>query len=86
MTWNVVHNGTSRVEMAWKETDGPEIASRSKPSGFGTTLIRRVIESDLEGDVDLAFEPQGLCGVMTFPLNAATAEFGDLSGASEQTN
>jgi PAS domain S-box-containing protein len=78
--WNVVHNGASRVEIVWSEAGGPEIQSGGKQSGFGTTLIRRVIEYDLEGNVELAFEPEGVRGVMTFPLKAS-ANLNDLAGA-----
>jgi two-component sensor histidine kinase len=78
--WKVVHNGASRVELVWREAGGPEIQNGGKQSGFGTTLIRRVIEYDLEGNVELAFEPEGVRGVMTFPLKAS-ANLNDLAGA-----
>jgi PAS domain S-box-containing protein len=78
--WNVVHNGASSVEIVWSEAGGPQIQSGGEQSGFGTTLIRRVIEYDLEGNVELAFEPEGVRSVMTFPLKAS-AELNDLAGA-----
>jgi hypothetical protein len=48
-------------------------------------LIQRVIQSDLDGNVGLLFEPHGLRAVMTFPLKVL-AEFDDLSGVSDQTS
>jgi two-component sensor histidine kinase len=85
LEWNVTNNGTARVEMTWGEAGGPTIEPGDKPSGFGTALLQRVIESDLEGSIDLHFEPHGLRGVMTFPLHPP-GEFGDLSGVSKETS
>jgi two-component sensor histidine kinase len=78
--WNVIDNGASRVELVWSEAGGPEIQSGGEQSGFGTTLIRRVIEYDLEGDVELAFEPAGVRAVLKFPIKAS-ADLNDLTGA-----
>jgi hypothetical protein len=39
-----------------------------------------VIEYDLEGNVQLTFEPEGVRGVLTFPLKAS-ADLNDLAGA-----
>jgi two-component sensor histidine kinase/PAS domain-containing protein len=83
LEWSITHNGTSRIEMMWSEAGGPRVEAGAKKSGFGTTLIQRVIEDDLEGNVDLAFEPHGVRGRMTFPLDILT-EYRDLSGMSAQ--
>jgi PAS domain S-box-containing protein len=85
MKWNVIENTTPRVEMVWSEAGGPRIEADARRSGFGTTLIQRVIQSDLDGNVGLLFEPHGLRAVMTFPLKVL-AEFDDLSGVSDQTS
>ena len=85
MKWNVIENTTPRVEMVWSEAGGPRIEADVRRSGFGTTLIQRVIQSDLDGNVGLLFEPHGLRAVMTFPLKVL-AEFDDLSGVSDQTS
>jgi two-component sensor histidine kinase len=70
--------------LIWREAGGPNIEAGAKRPGFGTTLVQRVIQNDLEGNVDLLFEPRGMRVMMTFPLNVP-AEFADLAGASAQT-
>lgn len=53
--------------MSWREQGGPAVTVADS-GGFGTTLIRRVIEYDLKGKVDLRFPPEGMHGRLTFPL------------------
>jgi two-component sensor histidine kinase len=67
VTWKVVHNGVSLVQLFWTEIAGPPLRP-GENSGFGTTLIRRVITYDLDGRVDLSFAPQGLRAMLGFPL------------------
>jgi two-component sensor histidine kinase len=37
-------------------------------AGVGTDLIRELIPHELGGSVDLAFDPDGVCCRMRFPL------------------
>jgi two-component sensor histidine kinase len=41
--------------------------------GFGTTFITRSVEYDLDGEVAMRFEPQGLRFEMNIPLPATSA-------------
>jgi two-component sensor histidine kinase len=80
LRWEIIQNGTPQVRIVWSEHGGPPV-NASKRTGFGTTLIQRVIAYDLEGEVDVSFAPQGVHATMTFPLRSGT-QFNDLPGAA----
>ncbi|MCY1666838.1 sensor histidine kinase [Rhizobium sp. SL86] len=56
------------VRLTWKETDGPSVQA-PESTGFGTTLIQRMIGYELLGDAQLSFKPEGLICEITFPLH-----------------
>ena len=45
--------------MSWGESGGPRVEKPSR-SGFGSTIIDRLLEASLEGEVDLDWRPTGL--------------------------
>jgi two-component sensor histidine kinase len=45
--------------MVWSEHGGPEVVPPAQ-SGFGTSLIERVLAQDLGGQVTLEFPPDGV--------------------------
>ena len=47
------------LRLEWKEREGPPVTAPSR-RGFGSRLIEQGLESDLEGRVELAFEPDGV--------------------------
>jgi two-component sensor histidine kinase len=49
----------SEFVMSWTERAGPNVAPPSR-RGFGSTVVTRMAESSLDGDVDLDFAPAGL--------------------------
>jgi two-component sensor histidine kinase len=53
--WSV--NG--EFTLSWIERGGPEVAPSGR-RGFGSTVVKAMAESSLEGDVDLDFAPAGL--------------------------
>jgi two-component sensor histidine kinase len=76
-------NGTIRVEwsieeregpavfgMAWLEDGGPPVA-KPRRSGFGRTVIERMIAQALEGKAILDFAPGGIVWRFTCPANRA---------------
>jgi PAS domain S-box-containing protein len=72
LTWfqREEHDRTKLV-VNWKELDGPPVKPPSR-RGFGTRLMERCIERDLSGELDLAFDPDGLsCRI---ELDMASAE------------
>lgn len=55
------------LHLSWEEAGGPAV-NVPTAHGFGTRFIRRSLTADLEGLVDLAFEPGGVSCRMSFPL------------------
>ncbi|MCR6628600.1 MAG: PAS domain-containing protein [Magnetospirillum sp.] len=59
ITWTQVRNPSPALEIQWKEQNGPEVPA-SPGRGFGRFLLEKGIAHDLDGEVDLRFEPQGV--------------------------
>ena len=59
------------LNLAWRECDGPPVIPPTR-RGFGSRLMERCIEVDLDGQLELAFEPDGVCCRMTIPAGEAT--------------
>lgn len=67
--WNVSPtNGSSQVRLLWSEAGGPPVSPPLK-LGFGTQLIRRSVQLELDGEADLSFPPDGMVCQMRFPLH-----------------
>ena len=66
--WQEISSGgTPKVRLTWIEKGGPPV----KPAtgkGFGTKLIERVMNYDLEGEAALDYRPEGLQCVLEFPV------------------
>ena len=56
-----------RLKLAWRESGGP-CGSPPRRRGFGSRLLERSLASDLDGEVQLAFEPSGIVCVIDAPL------------------
>jgi PAS domain S-box-containing protein len=65
-------DGSLHLRLTWREAHGPRVAAPTH-HGFGSRLIRRSIEGELAGQVDLAFLPGGLAAELSFPLPAPFA-------------
>ena len=64
-TLNSKHNPPT-LTLDWLETDGPLIPP-STVKGFGFRLIRRSIERELKGKVDIQFATTGISCSMLIP-------------------
>ena len=60
--------------IVWKERGGPAVEEPAGNRGFGSFLIERVLAADLQGEVELLFQPDGLCCTIAFPEQSAFAE------------
>jgi PAS domain S-box-containing protein len=60
-----------QVYLDWIEQGGPKVTAPTK-RGFGTTLMERCIERDLDGRIDCHFEEKGLHCRLTIPMSALT--------------
>lgn len=54
------------LEIRWAETGGPPVTEPER-QGFGTTIIRRSIPFDLQGEADVRFDPGGLRATFKIP-------------------
>jgi two-component sensor histidine kinase len=59
--------GRPQMRMRWAESGGPVVEIPQK-SGFGTQLIVRICEYDLEGHASLTYRPEGLLCEFTIPM------------------
>lgn len=55
------------LALAWTETGGPRVAQPPSRKGFGGTVITASIEQQLQGQVTLAWLPEGLHATMWIP-------------------
>jgi two-component system, chemotaxis family, CheB/CheR fusion protein len=62
-----------RLHVSWTEVDGPRV-EKPRRKGFGTRLIGDGLAYELDGQVDLDFNPEGLRCVIDVPLNAEVGE------------
>lgn len=68
VTWSVAqHGGRRRLDFTWRETGGPPVTPPAR-RGFGSVLIEINLASELETQVDLAFEPAGVVCRVSVPL------------------
>jgi two-component sensor histidine kinase/ActR/RegA family two-component response regulator len=72
--WSVPEEGM--LEINWSERLKPANGPLSEPTrtGFGATLLRRVVEEQLGGRVTRSFEPYGLRCRLEIPLDHARIE------------
>jgi PAS domain S-box-containing protein len=56
-----------RLEMHWEEAGGPPVQVPSR-RGFGTKLIERSLSQELNGSVEIKFEPAGVVCTIVAPL------------------
>jgi PAS domain S-box-containing protein len=68
ITWSVLKTTTgSRLVMRWEERDGPPVVTPSR-QGFGSRLIQEGLARELNGDVRLIYEPEGVVCTLDAPL------------------
>jgi two-component sensor histidine kinase len=63
----------ARLKLRWKEVGGPNVEKPAN-TGFGTRLIERGLAGDLNGEVTLNFERDGLICVVDAPIDGAPAQ------------
>jgi two-component sensor histidine kinase len=55
-----------RLVLQWQERGGPPLEEPPDRAGFGITLVRRTVESQLAGSVDFDWRPGGLVATLEF--------------------
>ena len=69
------------LHLRWEESGGPPVQP-PKRRGFGTRLIERSLAMDLEGDVEIRFDPSGVVCTVDAPSCRTTRLFRDRSRAA----
>jgi PAS domain S-box-containing protein len=68
ITWDRVNlDAGAKLLFEWRELGGPPVAAEI-PSGYGSSLIRKLIPHELGGMVDLVLAPEGLICKIEIPL------------------
>ncbi|WP_168771070.1 HWE histidine kinase domain-containing protein [Palleronia sediminis] len=65
VTWT---RGDAALSLIWEERDGPAIEQEPGATGFGSQLVRTVVEGQLKGDLVTDWRPEGLRVTITLPL------------------
>jgi PAS domain S-box-containing protein len=69
-TWDVVPiDGRRALHLEWRECNGPPVELPTR-HGFGLTLLERVLQTQCQAQVRLAFDPAGLQVEIELPLMA----------------
>ncbi|HEX7885357.1 MAG TPA: HWE histidine kinase domain-containing protein [Phenylobacterium sp.] len=69
VTWSVDRPADpTAVQIDWRETGGPAV-SPPKRRGFGSRLVEKGLAREFDGQVNLAFAPEGLTCHMHLPLS-----------------
>jgi PAS domain S-box-containing protein len=58
-----------RLELEWHERGGPPPPT-DRPTGFGTTIIKGIIDRQLKGELRQTWEPEGLKAHFSIPVDA----------------
>lgn len=67
VTWEKEAGEEPTFKLVWRESGGPAVTSPEK-TGFGMVMIRKVLEYELQGDVKVEFNPDGLVCTVTAPV------------------
>lgn len=69
-TWDIVkHSEAGVLRLEWVETGGPPV-KKPERKGFGWTVIQRGLSLELDGEVQIDFNPSGLACTIDIPLPA----------------
>lgn len=63
--WSLVDESLAQVD--WREMGGPEVGA-SRPRGFGTDLIEKIVAHELRNPVELVFAPEGVRCSLRVPV------------------
>ncbi len=65
VSWSIVE---SSVKLTWEESGGPAVVP-PEHSGFGRSIIGGIIDYELQGKSDIAFDPSGVRAQFVIPGN-----------------
>jgi len=59
IVWSLEGNGSDRLRLRWQEAGGPTVTPPTR-KGFGSRLIESLLAAELNGEVQVSYEPSGL--------------------------
>jgi two-component sensor histidine kinase len=75
IAWEIIGDAQKgRFHLSWIERGGPEVSLPLR-TGFGSRLIQNAFSSELNGTVNIDYEPEGLTCMVDADLRAVAAEF-----------
>ncbi|MGL5114862.1 MAG: CHASE3 domain-containing protein [Beijerinckiaceae bacterium] len=82
LMWSVMpeSDGTPMIKMSWKERGGPAVTTPTR-TGFGHTVMNRLVKSAIAGEASLDFVQDGVSWKMSAPLANIVAR---ASGSTRQ--
>jgi two-component sensor histidine kinase len=70
VSWRMI--APDQAEVAWQEQGGPLVA-QDRRRGFGTDLVEKIVAHELGHNVDLRFDPPGVCCTLVVPVRRPVA-------------
>lgn len=69
LSWTIAsgQDGADILHFEWREEGGPSVSKPTR-SGFGTTLITRTIEYEMQGSVSIDYAERGFACTLSWPL------------------
>jgi PAS domain S-box-containing protein len=78
--WTACERGTrGGFTMRWAERNGPEVTAPER-RGFGTTVLKDLVESSLRAEVELSYAPDGFVWTLNAGEDATAPAAGAASG------
>ncbi|MEM9234331.1 MAG: HWE histidine kinase domain-containing protein, partial [Pseudomonadota bacterium] len=59
ISWSMIGGSEPGFELVWEEAGGPPVSTPDS-TGFGTRILKAMVESSLRGKVDLDYRPEGV--------------------------
>lgn len=59
IVWSLEGDGSDRLRLRWQEAGGPTVEPPTR-RGFGSRLIENLLAAELNGEVQVSYEPSGL--------------------------
>ena len=67
LSWSIARHSEPRLRIEWREHGGPPVVEPTH-EGFGTRMLKRLLASELDGAVTLAFNRSGVECVIDAPV------------------
>ncbi|QRM34323.1 PAS domain S-box protein [Microvirga sp. VF16] len=77
-----IDDGGTILDITWLEVSGPRVGEPTV-AGFGTRLLKRTVQRELAGSLDMQYRPEGLACQMRLLLGGLTNAAAEATGHSQ---